>query len=207
VRLTTAVCLEQAGALGLPQELAAADYLKQHRVTLSAAANPEVWSMVVLRYGFDDLLQVDTLRDSKPISSSYLMPQIHLRTLVSIRGVTLQEVVTSRVKRLIRLSYFKPDGYCVTFAFAYHFSDVGFDRQFMSAVTQGHERTLKGVSVNCSPDLHKSLGLKDSRRIVQYYIRPSAFGRRPLQLGGKLLVHYSSIWPGRAATPVFWEFT
>jgi hypothetical protein len=67
---------QQAGALGLPQELAAADYLKLHRVTLSAAANPEVQSMVVLRYGFDDLLQVDTLRDNKPISSSYLMPQI-----------------------------------------------------------------------------------------------------------------------------------
>jgi hypothetical protein len=67
---------QQAGALGLPRELAAADYLKQHRVTLSAATTPDVRSMVVLRYGFDDLLQVDTLRDSKPISSSYLIPQI-----------------------------------------------------------------------------------------------------------------------------------
>jgi hypothetical protein len=61
---------QQAEALGLPPELTAADYLKQHRVTLSAATNPEVRSMVVLRYGFDDLLQVDTLRDGKPISSS-----------------------------------------------------------------------------------------------------------------------------------------
>jgi hypothetical protein len=37
--------------------------------------------MVVLRYGFDDLLQVDTLRDGKPISSSYLMPQITVEDL------------------------------------------------------------------------------------------------------------------------------
>ncbi len=62
--------------LGLLTQFSAADYLRTHRVRLPPSSDPKAETMIVLRYGFDQFLQLDTIRYGRPISSSYLEPYL-----------------------------------------------------------------------------------------------------------------------------------
>lgn len=60
--------------LGLLQQFPLPDYQKTHSLLLPASAQPEFQTVVVLRYGFDTILQVEMISKGKRTSSMYLEP-------------------------------------------------------------------------------------------------------------------------------------
>ncbi len=62
--------------LGLLQQFSLLSYEKADSLILPESVQPELQTVVVLRYGFDTILQVDTIREGKRTSSMYLKPYV-----------------------------------------------------------------------------------------------------------------------------------
>ena len=62
--------------LGLLQQFPLAAYQNTYSLVLPHSAQPELQTVVVLRDGFDAILQVETIREGKRSSSMYLKPYV-----------------------------------------------------------------------------------------------------------------------------------
>ncbi len=80
------------------------------------------------------------------------------------------------------------DGHVIAGLFADGVLKIGFDREFVSAVSQGHERALERMVIDGPANPHETAGAEELRGPVRDEVGPTAFGRALLEGCGELFV-------------------
>jgi hypothetical protein len=99
------------------------------------------------------------------------------------RRLTLAFAFASKMAANLFDPFFQGYDHCVTHMLPDRLANVGPYRQVMGAITQSHERSPKGVPIDCAPHLYQAAGFKELDGTRPDDIGPTPRIRTLLQFG------------------------
>src|SRR5262245_31665916 len=112
----------------------------------------------------------------------HLHNKIHKESLAGRRESAGPGSDSSTSDRTTLQSFVQVNSNGIAFFLADLFPNIRFYGQFVSAVSQSHERAAEWMAVDCATDLHQTSCAKECGGFRHYDVRPASFRTRLLQL-------------------------